>query len=76
VTERELRALGAARVFAVRRQDGRWLQQREPVIGFIWRTSGVAWVRSERHSSKFTRTLARIAAVEHGGEVVNIERRS
>jgi hypothetical protein len=59
-------------MYVVKRGDES-LQQREPVVGFTWATSGIAWARSMRYASKLTRTLARIAAVEHGGEVVRVE---
>jgi hypothetical protein len=73
VRERELRALGAPRVFAVRRRaDGRWYQERTPVVGFHWQTSGRAWCRSSRYASKWPRSLAEQVAREHGGTAVEV----
>ena len=69
---RELKRLGATRIFAVRRRDGRWFQERTMVIGFHWQTSGVAWCRSQRLSSKWPRSLAEGVARQVGGEVVEV----
>ena len=57
--QRELRRLGA-RVFVVKKGD-RFPVKKTPVVGFIWSTSGRAWVRSIQYASKFSRTLARLA---------------
>jgi len=54
--------------FVVMSLDGRYLQERAVVRGFLWETSGVAWVRDPTRATKFP--SARIAAqdaVEVGG---------
>jgi hypothetical protein len=53
--------------FVVVDAAGRYLQQREPVIGFHWQTSRIAWVRDVRRATKYPKTVARIVAVEVGG---------
>jgi hypothetical protein len=56
-------------VYVVTR-DGRFLQQRAVVRGFLWQTSGLAWVREPRRATRFPRTPARQVAREHGGRVM------
>jgi hypothetical protein len=69
---RELNRLGATRIFAVRRRDGQWFQERAMVVGFHWQTSGRAWCRSSRYASKWPRSLAEQVAREHGGTAVEV----
>ncbi len=47
--------LGRRALFVVVREDGRYLQDREPVVGFLWQTTGVAWVRSLHLPTKLPR---------------------
>ena len=53
-------------------RDGKYLVERDALVGWHWMRPANAWTRDPKRASKFTRTLARLAAFEHGGQVVRI----
>lgn len=59
-------------MFVVAR-GGRFLQERAVVRGFLWESSGVAWVRDPTRATKFpsARIVAQVA-VEVGGASVQV----
>jgi len=59
--------------YVVIRPDGRLLQERAVVRGFLWETSGVAWVRDVARASKFPRTIAEQIARGHAGVAVSLD---
>ena len=57
-------------------RDGKFLQERTVVRGFLWESPPFVWTSHLRLATKYPRTIARLVALEHGCEVVESSRRA
>ena len=57
-------------------RDGKFLQERTVVRGFLWESPPFVWTSHLRLATKYPRTIARLMALEHGGEAVESSRRA
>jgi len=51
-------------------RDGKFLQERTVVRGFLWESPPFVWTSHLRLATKYPRTIARLMALERGGEAV------
>ena len=55
-------------------RDGKFFQERTVVRGFLWESPPFVWTAHLRLATKYLRTIARLIALERGGEAVEVER--